>query len=167
MYRYLPLTLRQLGKLCLISLISFGCHFSRATLPIFGMILIEQGEQGFTPEGLGVLIGCSFIPSIVAPSIIGHIIDSTNQLRTMAISLLVLTILGQLVFVYAIVTGQYQLAVAAQVIFGSGASAVTAIQRVIGAYHMEESFSFSTAIYVCVSCFSKFLGKGLTGPITV
>ena len=61
----------------------------------------------------------------------------------------------------------FYLAAFAQLLFGAAASSITAIQRVLVAYHMEDSLAFSTALYVTMACLSKFIGKGFMGPIAV
>ena len=58
-----------------------GVHLTRATVPIIGMILIEEGGGFLTPGGLGVLIACGFFPAIFFPIYIGYIVGTTIYQR--------------------------------------------------------------------------------------
>jgi MFS family permease len=156
---------RYYYKMFLISSISFGVHLTRATVPIIGMILIEEGF--LSPGGLGVFIGCGFIPSVFVPLYIGYIVDISLQTSKIMTFLLSITVLGEVLFIAAIIMRNYPLAAFAQILFGCGGSSVSAIQRVLVAYHIEDNLAFSTAIYVCMACLSKFIGKGFMGPVAI
>ena len=134
-------------------------------MPVIGMIMIRAGS--WTPEGLGVLIGSSFIPSIFFPLVVGTLIDTTLEISSMTTILLLVSLTGVALFIYAVIVDNWNLAILSQIIFGCGASSVTAIQRVLVAYHLEEHLAFSTAMYVGASCLSKFMGKGLMSPLVV
>jgi MFS family permease len=129
------ITPRYCWNLVLLSLVSFGSHFSISSLSIYGVFLIEANI--ISPLGMGFLFAANYISSLFLPLLIGYLIDSTSQVKTIAITLLVVTTVGQLLLVFALYNKLFILALVAQALFGSGASSVSAIQRISIAYYLK------------------------------
>lgn len=115
--------------LLLLSFTSFGGHFARSSLSIFGVYMIQ--DQVISPEGLGVLLSASYLPSTVFPLIIGYSIDISKRMNTIATALLLCTISGQLLFAIGVYKRWFYMMLIAQILFGCGASSITAIQRML------------------------------------
>lgn len=129
----------SVGKFCanlfLLSAISFGAHFAHSSLSIFGVFLIE--DNLISAAGLGILFSSNYVSAIFLPLLVGYLIDSTKRVKTISLMLLTITALGQAMFVAALYHNSFVLALVAQVIFGSGASSVYAIQRISIAHYLR------------------------------
>ncbi|KAJ1424821.1 major facilitator superfamily domain-containing protein [Ochromonadaceae sp. CCMP2298] len=148
--------------LVLLSLISFGGHFTRSSLSMFGLYLINDGT--ISPAGLGVMLAACSLPSILIPLIVGHMIDTTKKERMITLVLFGFTIGGLLLFNVAICSGVFWLSVFALVVYGSGASSVTVIQRILVTLYLKENITFTTGIYIAMANVAKLLGKISVGP---
>jgi MFS family permease len=115
--------------------VSFGSHFSISSLSIYGVFLIEA--KIISPLGMGFLFAANYISSLFLPLIVGYLIDSTSKVQLIAVTLLLVTTLGQMLLVFALYENIFILALFAQALFGSGASSVSAIQRISIAYYLK------------------------------
>lgn len=133
------------SSLLLLSMISFGTHFCHSSLSIFGAFFIE--DNVVSTFGLSALFAASFLTSVFLPLCVGCMIDKTKHLKLITTSLLITALLGQIAFVGAICGGDFWMAVIAQVLFGSGASSVSAVQRISVSLYLKVSQNLS-ALYI-------------------
>ncbi len=126
---------RYLWNLALLSSLSFGGHFSHSSLTIFAVYFVN--DKIISPTGLGILFASSFLTSLFLPLLVGILVDSTKRVKLITFALLFLSVVGQALFVLAIEKNLFYLALAAQMVFGSGASSVSAIQRISIAYYLK------------------------------
>lgn len=122
-------------QLVLISSISFGGHFARSSLSMFGLYLIN--DNVITPGGLGVLLGACAIPSMLVPLIVGHYVDRQKGEWSTTLALFLFEICGMTVFLVAAYRASFWLALIAVLLFGVGTSSLTVIQRILVALHLN------------------------------
>jgi len=151
--------------LILLSFLSFGGHFARSSISMFGLYLIN--DEIISPAGLGVLLSAASLPALLIPLIVGHLIDNTQWERLITLVMHALTILGLILFAVSIYLRYFWLGVLALVIYGSGASSITVIQRILVTLYLKSNITFTTGFYIAMANVAKLLGKVTIGPFVV
>lgn len=115
--------------LFLLSSISFGGHFTRSSLAMFGLYMIE--DKLISPGGLGLLLGACSLPSMFIPLLVGHSVDKTKREIVITLMLFFFELSGLTLFCIAVDSGSFGVAAFALLIYGTGSSSITVIQRVL------------------------------------
>lgn len=115
--------------LILLSCVSFGGHFTRSSLAMFGLYMIE--DNLISPGGLGLLLGACSLPSMFIPLLVGNSVDKTKREIVITLLLFFFELSGLTLFCSAVYYGSFGLAVSALIIYGTGSSSITVIQRVL------------------------------------
>ena len=111
-----------------LTLLSFGGHLARSTLPVLEVFFLEDGFV--TSSGYGLLLAAQSLPALILPFFIGYLYD-TFDYRHVTVCLLVTALMGQVLFALAVTVKSLPWAIAAQLIFGSGVSGVMVAQRAL------------------------------------
>lgn len=123
--------------LVLLSCLSFGGHFTRSSLSMFGLYMIE--DDLISPGGLGLLLGACSLPSMFIPLLVGHSVDKTKREIVITLVLFFFELAGLTLFCSAVYYGSFSLAAIALVIYGTGSSSITVIQRVLVTLFLKAS----------------------------
>lgn len=150
------------GYLLLLSFVSFGGHFARSSLSIFGLYFIR--DEFISPAGLGMFLSACSLPSMFLPLMVGYLIDKTKQVKAVTMTLLGMTVGGLILFSFAVYIRSFSLAMLALIIFGSGSSSIMAIQRMLITVYLRGNETFTTGFYIALANISKLLGKITIAP---
>ena len=115
--------------LILLSCISFGGHYARSSLSMFGLYMINDSFT--TPAGMGLLLSACALPSMFIPLIVGHSVDNTKREIFITVTLFFFEICGLALFCFAVIQRSFSGSIAALLLFGVGTSSISVIQRVL------------------------------------
>ncbi|RYH26718.1 hypothetical protein EON65_14160 [archaeon] len=149
----------------LLSLSSFGVHYTRSFLTIFSVYLIQDGL--LSPAGYGALLSLMAFSSILVPLYFGYLASRTAEPFSIMISLLSIVLLSQLMFVVSIAHRSFLLEMVAWGIFGLCASSISSMQRAITSQYFVQDQGMGTGIYISLANASKVLGKLSVAPTMV
>ena len=105
-----------------------------------------------------LLLASQSLPALILPFFVGHVYDSF-EFKYVTVSFLIIQMIGQLSFCFALYVNSFSLAVLAMILFGSGSSAVSVAQRALVVDHYKGSEGFGIGCIHSVSSLSKFIGK--------
>ena len=131
-------TALYLYYLLLLSSISFGGHFAKSSLSVFGLYMIN--DKVITPAGLGLLLSTLSLPSMFMPLLVGHSVDKTKREIIITLLLFTFEIVGLTVFCSAVYSESFSLAVIALLIYGVGSSSISVIQRILVTLFLRVSY---------------------------
>ena len=123
--------------------LSFGGHYWRSVLPIVEIYFLEY--KFLNTSSYGLLLAAQSVAALLFPFIIGYIYDVFNH-SFVIVSLLFITLVGQIVFVLAVVHNSFAMAVCGQLIFGIGVCGVVTTQRASIALIFKVC-----ALFICIS----------------
>lgn len=115
--------------LVLLSFISFGGHYARSSLSMFGLYMIKDNFT--TPAGMGLLLSACALPSMFIPLIVGHSVDNTKREIFITVTLFFFEICGLGLFCIAVFQRSFAGSIAALLLFGVGTSSISVVQRVL------------------------------------
>lgn len=105
-----------------------------------------------------LLLASQSLPALVLSFFVGHIYDSF-EFRHVTVCFLLVQLVGQLGFCFALHINNFPFAIMSLVLFGSGSSAVSVAQRALVVDHYRGSEGFGIGCIHAVSSASKFIGK--------
>jgi hypothetical protein len=117
----------QWRSLFLLSISSFGAHYSRHALSMLGIYMIR--DKFLTPFGLGILFSSISIPSMFLPLVIGCIVDKLRLIFSIGLLLLATTTFSELLLFLSLYQKSFLLTFISQLLFGCGATSFTTVQR--------------------------------------
>lgn len=122
-------------QLFLLSLSSFGAHFSRHALAVLGIFMLQQNM--LTTCGLGVLFSTISLPSCILPLAIGYLVDSRQSIFSIGCALLGATCFAEMLFTISLFQNSYGTAFISQFLLGCGATSFTTIQRTMVSFYLQ------------------------------
>lgn len=149
----------------LLSLTSFGVHYTRSFLTIFSVYLIE--EDYLSPAGYGALLSLMAFASVFVPLYFGYLASKTANPYLIMLVLLLAILGSQIVFIASIASRSFMLEIISWGIFGLCASSISSTQRAITSQCFVNDQGMGTGIYISLANASKVLGKLSVTPIMV
>lgn len=148
----------------LLSMITVGGHAARSSLPILEIYFLS--DNFVSSVGYGTILSVQLIPVMIVPFFIGHLYDHIDH-KIVTITLLLISLFGQIVFAIAVGISCYYLAIIAQIISGAGFSSLVVAQHALIAANFQESIALGIGITTAVSGLCKLISKATMAPLVV
>lgn len=153
-------TKRWISLFAVFSL-SFGIHFSKASLSIFAVYFLRNKFSNVL--GIGLLISMSYLPTLFVPLIVNKLVEKNIVELNLELAFLGLVgwLVSQCLFALSIFGNFYFGVIISEFFLGCCGIIVVTCQRTILSLQCEDSYMYSTFLTI-ISGTAHFMGKKTT-----
>ncbi|OQR92329.1 Major Facilitator Superfamily (MFS) [Achlya hypogyna] len=149
-----------------VCVVPFGGHFVKNGMSSLQQLMLDDKEYPITNTMYGAINSAVSVPNMILPFVGGHLLDRKGS--GCILFFLVLMLLGQTLFAWAMERHIWTYALLGRFVFGMGEGSVVVGARAIVAYWFDMSeLTFAMGTMVAVTNMAKMAAKATMAPVAL